>query len=106
MDASTDLLEPQFSQDAYVQMTRVGVRLFRSLAEAKTDVWFHFKSASYEMPFLCSVSQLLDLCILNINSLDFQYRVLAAAVCCHFFQQEKVEKLSGKIQISQRYVFN
>ncbi|GAA6233273.1 G1/S-specific cyclin-E2-like [Lates japonicus] len=60
MSANSDLLEPQFPQDAYVQMTR-----------------------------------LLDLCILNINSLDFQYRVLAASVLCHFLQQETVEKISG-----------
>uniref|UniRef100_A0A3B4U3R0 Cyclin E2 n=1 Tax=Seriola dumerili TaxID=41447 RepID=A0A3B4U3R0_SERDU len=60
MNVNSDLLEPQFPHDAYVQMTR-----------------------------------LLDLCILNINSLDFQYRVLAASVLCHFLQQEKVEKVSG-----------
>uniref|UniRef100_A0A4W6DVV2 Cyclin E2 n=1 Tax=Lates calcarifer TaxID=8187 RepID=A0A4W6DVV2_LATCA len=63
MSANSDLLEPQFPQDAYVQMTR-----------------------------------LLDLCILNINSLDFQYRVLAASVLCHFLQQETVEKISDVIQ--------
>ncbi|KAK2830698.1 hypothetical protein Q5P01_018629 [Channa striata] len=57
---SGDLLEPQFPQDTYVQMTR-----------------------------------LLDLCILNINSLDFHYHVLAASVCFHFLDQEKVEKASG-----------
>uniref|UniRef100_A0A3Q3K5X5 Uncharacterized protein n=1 Tax=Monopterus albus TaxID=43700 RepID=A0A3Q3K5X5_MONAL len=58
--ANSDLLEPQFPQDMFVQMTR-----------------------------------LLDLCILNINSLDFQYRVLAASVLCYFLQQETVEKVSG-----------
>ncbi|XP_070702691.1 G1/S-specific cyclin-E2-like isoform X2 [Pempheris klunzingeri] len=60
MSSNSDLLEPQFPQDAYIQMTR-----------------------------------LLDLCILNINSLDFQYRVLAASVMCHFIKQETVEKVSG-----------
>ncbi|XP_041810837.1 G1/S-specific cyclin-E2-like [Chelmon rostratus] len=60
MNTDSDLLEPQFSQDAYIQMTR-----------------------------------LLDLCILNINSLDFQYRVLAASVLSHFIPQETVEKVSG-----------
>ncbi|KAM9340221.1 G1/S-specific cyclin-E2-like [Symphorus nematophorus] len=60
MNTSSDLLEPQFPQDSYVQMTR-----------------------------------LLDLCILNINSLDFQYRVLAASVLSHFIQPEIVEKVSG-----------
>ncbi|XP_034456834.1 G1/S-specific cyclin-E2-like [Hippoglossus hippoglossus] len=60
MNANSDLLEPQFPHDLYVQMTR-----------------------------------LLDLCVLSINSLDFQYRVLAASVLCHFLQQETVEKVSG-----------
>ncbi|XP_054462009.1 G1/S-specific cyclin-E2-like isoform X2 [Anoplopoma fimbria] len=60
MNADSDLLKPQFPQDAYVQMTR-----------------------------------LLDLCILNINSLDFEYRVLAASVLGHFIQQETAEKVSG-----------
>ncbi|KAM9838866.1 G1/S-specific cyclin-E2-like [Aulostomus maculatus] len=41
------------------------------------------------------MTQLLDLCILNINSLDFQYRVLAASVLSHFIHQETVEKVSG-----------
>ncbi|XP_059206440.1 G1/S-specific cyclin-E2-like isoform X2 [Centropristis striata] len=60
MNHDSDLLEPQFPQDAYIQMTR-----------------------------------LLDLCILNINSLDFEYRVLAASVLSHFIQQETAEKVSG-----------
>uniref|UniRef100_UPI0037E99F37 G1/S-specific cyclin-E2-like n=1 Tax=Semicossyphus pulcher TaxID=241346 RepID=UPI0037E99F37 len=60
MNSNSDLLEPQFPQDAYIQMTR-----------------------------------LLDLCILNINSVDFEHRVLAASVLCHFIQQETVEKVSG-----------
>ncbi|XP_056154172.1 G1/S-specific cyclin-E2-like [Lampris incognitus] len=41
------------------------------------------------------VTQLLDLCVLSVNSLNFQYRVLAAAVLCHFIQFEMVEKVSG-----------
>lgn len=43
--------------------------------------------------FLC---QLLDLCILAIDSLEFQYRVLAAAALCHFTSIEVVEKATGK----------
>ncbi|XP_058474834.1 G1/S-specific cyclin-E2-like [Solea solea] len=60
MNASSDLLEPQFPQDIYIRMTR-----------------------------------LLDLSILSMNSLDFQNRVLAASVLCHFLQREAVEKVSG-----------
>ncbi|XP_074542842.1 G1/S-specific cyclin-E2-like isoform X2 [Halichoeres trimaculatus] len=60
MNINSDLLEQQFPQDVYIQMTR-----------------------------------LLDLCILNINSLDFEYRVLAASVLSHFIPVETVEKVSG-----------
>ncbi|KAM3858588.1 G1/S-specific cyclin-E2-like [Diretmus argenteus] len=60
MNDHSDLLEPQFPQDLYIQVT-----------------------------------QLLDLCVLNINSLDFPYRVLAASVLCHFITFEMVEKVSG-----------
>ncbi|XP_072226151.1 G1/S-specific cyclin-E2-like [Leuresthes tenuis] len=41
------------------------------------------------------MTRLLDLCVLNINSLDFQYRVLAASVLSHFIQLETVQKVSG-----------
>lgn len=40
--------------------------------------------------------QLLDLCILDVNSLDFQYRTLAAAALCHYTSIEVVKKASGK----------
>ncbi|XP_006729836.1 G1/S-specific cyclin-E2 [Leptonychotes weddellii] len=38
---------------------------------------------------------LLDLCILAIDSLEFQYRILAAAALCHFTSIEVVKKASG-----------
>ncbi|RXN37908.1 G1 S-specific cyclin-E2-like protein [Labeo rohita] len=41
------------------------------------------------------VTQLLDLCILDINSLDFKYGVLAAATLCHFMSADVVQKVSG-----------
>ncbi|XP_071770057.2 G1/S-specific cyclin-E2 [Centroberyx gerrardi] len=53
-------LVPQFSQDAYIQIT-----------------------------------QLLDLCMMDVNSLDFSYSVLAAAAFCHFSSFEVVHKVSG-----------
>ncbi|KAJ8291033.1 hypothetical protein GJAV_G00020650 [Gymnothorax javanicus] len=57
---SPNVLEPQFSQEMYIQIT-----------------------------------QLLDLCILDICSLDYQYGVLAAAAFYHFTSIEVVEKASG-----------
>ncbi|KAJ0054929.1 hypothetical protein NL108_007114, partial [Boleophthalmus pectinirostris] len=59
MNPNSDLMEPQFPQDTYVQMTK-----------------------------------LLDLCIIDINSMDFEYRVLAASVLCNFVPQSAVEKVS------------
>ncbi|XP_060753210.1 G1/S-specific cyclin-E2-like isoform X2 [Tachysurus vachellii] len=41
------------------------------------------------------ITQLLDLCILDINSLEFKYGVLAAAAFCHFISFEVVQKVSG-----------
>ncbi|XP_036423582.1 G1/S-specific cyclin-E2-like [Colossoma macropomum] len=41
------------------------------------------------------ITQLLDLCILDINSLDFKYGVLAAAAFCHFISFDVVQKVSG-----------
>lgn len=41
--------------------------------------------------------QLLDLCILDINCLDYQYGVLAAAAFCHFTSFETVHKVSGEL---------
>ncbi|KAB0398154.1 hypothetical protein E2I00_005832 [Balaenoptera physalus] len=41
------------------------------------------------------ILKLLDLCILAIDSLEFQYRILAAAALCHFTSLEVVKKASG-----------
>lgn len=41
------------------------------------------------------ITKLLDLCIIDINSMDFEYRVLAAAVLSNFVEQSTVEKVSG-----------
>ncbi|XP_016382885.1 G1/S-specific cyclin-E2-like [Sinocyclocheilus rhinocerous] len=41
------------------------------------------------------ITQLLDLCILDINSLDFKYGVLAAAAFCRFMSADVVQKVSG-----------
>ncbi|KAG9278918.1 G1/S-specific cyclin-E2-like [Astyanax mexicanus] len=41
------------------------------------------------------ITQLLDLCILDIHSLDFKYGTLAAAAFCHFISFDVVQKVSG-----------
>lgn len=50
----------------------------------------HFSRETY-----IQITQLLDLCILDINSLDYTYGILAAAAFCHFFSFEVVHKVSG-----------
>uniref|UniRef100_A0A673B1N7 G2/mitotic-specific cyclin-B2 n=1 Tax=Sphaeramia orbicularis TaxID=375764 RepID=A0A673B1N7_9TELE len=39
--------------------------------------------------------EVLDLCMLHVNSMDFEYNVLAAAILSRFFHQEVVEQVSG-----------
>ncbi|XP_060099466.1 G1/S-specific cyclin-E2 isoform X4 [Heteronotia binoei] len=49
----------------------------------------------YSQEMFIQIAQLLDLCILDINSLDFQYRTLAAAATCHYTSVDVVKKVSG-----------
>ncbi|XP_032465652.1 G1/S-specific cyclin-E2 isoform X2 [Phocoena sinus] len=49
----------------------------------------------YSQEKFIQIAQLLDLCILAIDSLEFQYRILAAAALCHFTSREVVKKASG-----------
>ncbi|KAM9353568.1 G1/S-specific cyclin-E2 [Symphorus nematophorus] len=41
------------------------------------------------------IVQLLDLCMMDIDSLDYSYSVLAAAAFCHFSSFDVVHKVSG-----------
>ncbi|KAM9723917.1 G1/S-specific cyclin-E2 isoform 2-T2 [Menidia menidia] len=41
------------------------------------------------------ITQLLDLCMMDIRSLDYSYSVLAAAAFCHFSTFDVVHKISG-----------
>ncbi|XP_018422733.1 PREDICTED: G1/S-specific cyclin-E2 [Nanorana parkeri] len=49
----------------------------------------------YSQEQFIQIVQLLDLCILHITSLDFQYRILAAAALYHFTSMEVVAKATG-----------
>ncbi|KAK2920817.1 G1/S-specific cyclin-E2-like [Channa argus] len=68
------------------------LKLFFQMASKTNDDLLEpqFSSDTY-----VQMTHLLDICILNINSMDFHYHVLAASVCFHFLDQEKVEKASG-----------
>ncbi|KAG9478781.1 hypothetical protein GDO78_012441 [Eleutherodactylus coqui] len=49
----------------------------------------------YSQEQFIQMAQLLDLCILHITSLDFQYRILAAAALYHYTSMEVVTKATG-----------
>ncbi|KAM5314681.1 G1/S-specific cyclin-E2 isoform 4-T7 [Glossophaga mutica] len=49
----------------------------------------------YSQEKFIQIAQLLDLCILAIDSLEFHYRILAAAALCHFTSIDVVKKASG-----------
>ncbi|XP_063155581.1 G1/S-specific cyclin-E2 [Candoia aspera] len=49
----------------------------------------------YSQDKFVEIAQLLDLCILDVNSLDFQYRILAAAALCYHTSELVVKKASG-----------
>uniref|UniRef100_W5L7Z9 Cyclin E2 n=1 Tax=Astyanax mexicanus TaxID=7994 RepID=W5L7Z9_ASTMX len=55
----------------------------------------HFLVPQFSQETYIQITQLLDLCILDINSLDYQYGVLAAAAFCHFTSIETVQRVSG-----------
>ncbi|XP_020640963.3 G1/S-specific cyclin-E2 isoform X1 [Pogona vitticeps] len=54
----------------------------------------------YSQEMFIEIAQLLDLCILDVDSLDFQYRILAASALCHYTSVSVVEKVSGLDQVS------
>lgn len=54
-----------------------------------------FMLPGYASHFFDQVSQLLDICILDIGSLSFNYSVLAAAALYHFSSEEKVYQCTG-----------
>uniref|UniRef100_A0AAY4D3C5 Cyclin N-terminal domain-containing protein n=1 Tax=Denticeps clupeoides TaxID=299321 RepID=A0AAY4D3C5_9TELE len=69
------------------------VQLYLQMA-SQSDVTnlleFQFAQETYTM-----ITQLLDLCILDVNSLDFTYGVLAAAALYHFTSIDVVQQVSG-----------
>ncbi|KPP74030.1 G1/S-specific cyclin-E2-like [Scleropages formosus] len=69
------------------------LKLYIQVASLKDDDNLLVPQFSQET--FIQVTQLLDLCILDINSLKFQYGILAAAAFCHFTSFEDVNKVSG-----------
>ncbi|XP_042346353.1 G1/S-specific cyclin-E2 [Plectropomus leopardus] len=62
--------------------------------EAQTD-GENFLVPQFSQETYIQITQLLDLCMLDINSLDYSYSVLAAAAFCHFSTFDVVHEVSG-----------
>ncbi|XP_073703653.1 G1/S-specific cyclin-E2 [Garra rufa] len=69
------------------------LKLYSQVDSLKDDANFLIPQFSQET--YIQITQLLDVCILDINCLDYQYGVLAAAAFCHFTSFEAVHKVSG-----------
>uniref|UniRef100_A0A3B3R953 Cyclin E2 n=2 Tax=Paramormyrops kingsleyae TaxID=1676925 RepID=A0A3B3R953_9TELE len=69
------------------------LKLYIQVASLKDDINFLIPQFSQET--FVQISQLLDLCILDINSLKYHYGILAAVAFCHFTSFEAVERVSG-----------
>ncbi|XP_073341115.1 G1/S-specific cyclin-E2 isoform X1 [Pagrus major] len=62
--------------------------------EAQTD-GENFLVPQFSQETYIQITQLLDLCMMDISSLDYSYSVLAAAAFCHFSTFDVVHKVSG-----------
>ncbi|KAH0617553.1 hypothetical protein JD844_015934 [Phrynosoma platyrhinos] len=49
----------------------------------------------YSQEKFIEIAQLLDICILDVNSLDFQYRILVAAALCCYTSVLVVKRVTG-----------
>ncbi|XP_028281573.1 G1/S-specific cyclin-E2 isoform X2 [Parambassis ranga] len=55
----------------------------------------NFLEPQFSQYMYIQITQLLDLCMMDINSLEYNYNVLAAAAFCHFSSFDVVHKVSG-----------
>ncbi|KAF0032016.1 hypothetical protein F2P81_016571 [Scophthalmus maximus] len=69
------------------------LKLYAQVEAQKDDENFLVPQFSQET--YIQITQLLDLCMMDIASLDFSYSVLAAAAFCHFSTFDVVHKVSG-----------
>ncbi|XP_071326641.1 G1/S-specific cyclin-E2 isoform X1 [Trachinotus anak] len=69
------------------------LKLYAQVEAQKGDENFLVPQFSQET--YIQITQLLDLCVMDINSLDYSYSVLAAAAFCHFNTFDVVHKVSG-----------
>ncbi|KAF7691275.1 G1/S-specific cyclin-E2-like [Silurus meridionalis] len=77
--------------DLYPETVIAWMKLYIQMASDFTNLLV----PQFSQEMYIQITQLLDLCILDINSLEFKYGVLAAAAFCHFKSFEVVQKVSG-----------
>lgn len=85
-----NFLVPQFSQEKYIQIAQVSGQEWRKNKKVPQSKPRHWLS--------CVLLQLLDLCMMDVNYLDFSYSVLAASAFCHFHTFDVVHKVSGEFR--------
>ncbi|KAK7877740.1 hypothetical protein WMY93_030554 [Mugilogobius chulae] len=69
------------------------LKLYCQVEAQKDDENFLVPQFSQET--YIQITQLLDLCLMDIGALDFSYSVLAAAAFCHFSSFDVVHRVSG-----------
>ncbi|XP_028984684.1 G1/S-specific cyclin-E2 [Betta splendens] len=62
--------------------------------EAQTE-GHNFLVPQFSQDTYIQITQLLDLCMMDVNSLDYSYSLLAAAAFCHFSTFDVVRTVSG-----------
>lgn len=69
------------------------LQLYYQLASMKRDS--NLLERQYPLDTFLQMTRILDLCVIDINSMNFEDRVVAAAVVCNFVDQSVVEKVSA-----------
>lgn len=89
LDELYEMLLPQYPQQIFVQIAEV-----RMTSILKC---FLFLYKNVLVNFLSSLSQLLDLCVLDVGCLEYTYAILAASALYHFSSCELMQRVSGKL---------
>ncbi|XP_039886468.1 G1/S-specific cyclin-E2 [Simochromis diagramma] len=69
------------------------LKLYTQVEAQKNGV--NFLEPQFSQETYIQITQLLDLCMMDITALDYNYSVLAAAAFCHFSTFDIVHKVSG-----------
>lgn len=73
----------------------LNIYLQLSCLGSKCSKTSNFNIPNYSQQQFVQVTQLLDLCILDVGSLQFSYSILAASAVCHMLPGLNVEQVTG-----------